>query len=216
MLLTIPYRLLLTAIVVVMTLHQSYGQELPVRSRQMRHLSNDGQHHVTLQATNGMVQNYVLTLPPDTNGSHRSMLTAVSDGAGNVAMQWLSPGANGTVLGIVNGAPAWTTAAAQQVQPVAILMNNMAVAVNAGTTVLRLTPDGPPVQRVITLGNGAVDGQQLVLRVLTPNAAFGVRLIDAAGNLELSGDADLQNNDTMVLLWDATTQQWLELSRRNN
>jgi hypothetical protein len=72
------------------------------------------------------------------------------------------------------------------------------------------------VQREITLGNGAVDGQQLVLRVLTPNAAFGVRLIDAAGNLELSGNADLQNSDTMVLLWDATTQQWLELSRRNN
>jgi hypothetical protein len=216
MLLTTPYRLLLTAIVVVMALHQGYGQNLPVRSRQMRHLSSDGQHHVTLQATNGMVQNYVLTLPPDTNGSHRSMLTAVTDGAGNVAMQWLSPGANGTVLGIVNGAPAWTAAAAQQVQPVAILMNNMAVAVNAGTTVLRLTPDGPPVQREITLGNGAVDGQQLVLRVLTPNAAFGVRLIDAAGNLELSGNADLQNSDTMVLLWDATTQQWLELSRRNN
>jgi hypothetical protein len=216
MLLTTPYRLLLTAIVVVMALHQGYGQNLPVRSRQMRHLSSDGQHHVTLQATNGMVQNYVLTLPPDTNGSHRSMLTAVTDGAGNVAMQWLSPGANGTVLGIVNGAPAWTTAAAQQVQPVAILINNMAVAVNAGTTVLRLTPDGPPVQREITLGNGAVDGQQLVLRVLSPNAAFGVRLIDAAGNLELSGNADLQNSDTMVLLWDATTQQWLELSRRNN
>ena len=216
MLLTTPYRLLLTAIVVVMALHQGYGQNLPVRSRQMRHLSSDGQHHVTLQATNGMVQNYVLTLPPDTTGSHRSVLTAVNADASSVAMQWLSPGANGTVLGIVNGAPAWTTAAAQQVQPVAILMNNMAVAVNAGTTVLRLTPDGPPVQRVITLGNGAVDGQQLVLRVLTPNAAFGVRLIDAAGNLELSGDADLQNSDTMVLLWDATTQQWLELSRRNN
>jgi len=182
----------------------------------MRHLSNDGQHHVTLQATNGMVQNYVLTLPPDTNGSHRSILTAVNAGASNVAMQWLSPGANGTVLGIVNGAPAWTTVIAQQVQPVAVLMNNMAVAVNAGSTVLRLTPAGPPVQRVITLANGAGDGQQLVLRVLTPNAAFGVRLIDAAGNLELSGDADLQNNDTMVLLWDATTQQWLELSRRNN
>lgn len=216
MLLRYPYRLFLTALTVLMTAHLSSAQELPVRSRQMRHLSNDGQHHVTLQATNGMVQNYVLTLPPDTSGSHRSMLTAMNTGAGTIEMQWLSPGANGTVLGIVNGAPAWTTAVAQQVQPVAVLMNNMAVAVNAGTTVLRLAPDGPPVQRVITLGNGLIDGQQLALRVITPNAAFGVRLIDAAGNLQLSGDADLQNNDTMVLLWDAITQQWLELSRRNN
>lgn len=216
MLLRIPYRLFVTALVAPMMACVVSAQELPVRSRQMRHLSNDGQHHVTLQATNGMVQNYVLTLPPDTNGSHRSVLTAVNVGAGNVGLQWLSPGANGTVLGIVNGAPAWTTTVAQQVQPVAVLMNNMAVAVNAGTTVLRLAPDGPPVQRVITLGNGLLNGQQLVLRVSAPNAAFGVRLIDAAGNLELSGDADLQNNDTMVLLWDATTQQWLELSRRNN
>ena len=152
MLLTNPYRLLLTTLGLVMIVHLTAAQDLPVRSRQMRHLSSDGVHHVTLQAVNGMVQNYVLTLPADTSGSHRSLLTAVNGGAGNVATQWLSPGANGTVLGIVNGAPAWTTAAAQQVQPVAVLMNNMVVAVNAGTTVLRLATDGPPVQRIITLG----------------------------------------------------------------
>ncbi|MBU3741158.1 MAG: hypothetical protein FGM24_02615 [Candidatus Kapabacteria bacterium] len=211
-----PLQILFIAVLCVAIAQTLQGQELPVRATEMRHLSTSGTHHVSVQAASAMPRNYVLRLPVDTVNAHHALLTSVNGSANDVALSWLPAGANGTVLGIVNGAPAWTQPQPIQVQPIAVLMNNMVIPVAAGTSVLRITPDAPPVNRVIGLANGLVNGQQVVLRVATPNAGFGIRMIDNAGNLVLSGDADLLNNDTMTLLWDAVSLQWIELSRRNN
>lgn len=209
-------QVLITAVLCVMLAQSARGQELPVRATEVRHLSVSGPFYVSVQAASTMPRNYVLRLPVDTSNAHHALLTSVNANAGDVALSWLPAGANGTVLGIVNGAPAWTQPQPIQVQPMVVAMNNMVVPVAAGTSVLRITSDAPPVQRVIGLANGLVDGQQLVVRIVAANAGFGVRMVDNVANLVLSGDADLLNNDTMTLLWDATTLQWLELSRRNN
>lgn len=95
-----------------------------------------------------------------------------------------------------------------------IILDNQLVLVASNTTFLRLVGNAAPAARTVLLTNGTVDGQQLVIRCVAAGAD-GVQLLDA-GNLTLSGNFNLNNGDTMTLIWDGTTGEWLEVARRNN
>jgi hypothetical protein len=96
----------------------------------------------------------------------------------------------------------------------AIVADNTAVGVASNTTFLRLDGNAVPANRTVTLNNGTSDGQLLVIRGVA-FGANGVELLDA-GNLRLTGDSQLNNNDTIILIWDATSAVWIEVARRNN
>jgi hypothetical protein len=92
-----------------------------------------------------------------------------------------------------------------------VTADNQAITVG-NRSFLRLTSDGTPANRTITLSNGTVDGQQLVIRV-SGTGANGIELADS-GNLNLTGLAQLDDGDTITLIWDGTI--WYEMYRSNN
>lgn len=92
-----------------------------------------------------------------------------------------------------------------------ITADNQAVTVS-NRSFLRLTSDGTPANRTITLSNGLQDGQQLIIRVIG-TGTNGIELADS-GNLNLSGLAQLDDGDTLTLIWDGTI--WYELYRSSN
>ncbi len=108
----------------------------------------------------------------------------------------------------------WVTISTPTVVTQAIVADNTLVTVAATTSFLRLDGNGVPANRTVTLANGTSDGQFLVIRAVA-FGANGVELQDA-GNLRLSGDVQLNNNDTITLIWDATSVVWIEVARRNN
>lgn len=108
----------------------------------------------------------------------------------------------------------WVTISTPTVVTQAIVADNTLVTVAATTSFLRLDGNGVPANRTVTLANGTSDGQFLVIRAVA-FGANGIELQDA-GNLRLSGDVQLNNNDTITLIWDATSVVWIEVSRRNN
>ncbi len=81
--------------------------QLPVRAREVRLLSNNNTNYVRLQAPNGMVADWTL-LPPLTVGTSNSIPVSTVTGSSS-QLNWLAPGANGTVLSIVAGAPTYTS-----------------------------------------------------------------------------------------------------------
>lgn len=131
-------------------------------------------------------------------------------------------GASGQVLRIASSpAPTttsatleWVTVTSPAVVTQAIVADNTLVTVAATTSVLRLDGNAVPANRTITLSNGLTDGQFLIIR----GVAFGANGIELqdAGNLRLSGDVQLNNTDTITLIWDTTSAVWLEVARRNN
>lgn len=108
----------------------------------------------------------------------------------------------------------WVTVNTPAVVTQAIVADNTLVTVAATTSFLRLDGNGVPANRTVTLSNGTSDGQFLVIRGFA-FGANGIELQDA-GNLRLSGDVQLNNTDTITLIWDATSTVWIEVARRNN
>lgn len=82
-------------------------------------------------------------------------------------------------------------------------------------TFLRLDGNDVPANRTVTLPNGVIDGMRLVVRCIAGVVGNGVQLADA-GNLVLNGDANLQDSDTLVLMWDNTSTVWVEVMRSDN
>lgn len=82
-------------------------------------------------------------------------------------------------------------------------------------TYMRFNSDGLPVNRTITLPNGITNGYRLIIRCVAAVAGNGVELVNG-GNLSLNGGALLENLDTIMLVWDGTSNLWVELSRSNN
>ncbi len=88
-----------------------------------------------------------------------------------------------------------------------------------GVHLLRLTSTGNPNARRVTLQNGTQDGLVLAIRARSNdpggNPGRGVRLLAADANLALqnNADVDLDHNDTIVLVWDATDLVWIEVGR---
>lgn len=81
--------------------------QLPVRAREVRLLSNNNTNFVRLKAPDGQVTDWTL-LPPLTVGVSNSIPVSTVAGA-NSQLNWLTPGADGTILTIVAGAPSWTS-----------------------------------------------------------------------------------------------------------
>jgi hypothetical protein len=132
-----------------------------------------------------------------TNNLERIRISA----SGNVGIGTTTPSVKMDVDGALALRPSSTS----------ITADNQAVTVS-NRSFLRLTSDGTPANRTITLSNGLQDGQQLVIRVIGA-AGFGIELADS-GNLNLSGLAQLDDGDTITLIWDGTI--WYELYRSSN
>lgn len=63
--------------------------------------------------------------------------------------------------------------------------------------------------------NGGVDGETLIIRPVSSARTITVK--DGIGNIECEGDFAMDNEeDTMMLIYDATLVKWLEVSRANN
>ncbi len=99
--------------------------------------------------------------------------------------------------------------------------NNTAVTAGNmnGVHLLRLTANGIPNARRVTLQNGTTGGLLLAVRARSNdpggNPGRGVRLLAADANLALQNDADvdLDHNDTIMLVWDAVDAVWIEVGR---
>lgn len=97
-------------------------------------------------------------------------------------------------------------------------LNNLPTTTQVGEEFLRINPNGTPVNRVVTLKDGSSNGFILTIIVYNATATNGIRLVDGNGlsNLQLNGDADLTQNDSITLVWDDTSDIWFELGRRDN
>ena len=63
--------------------------------------------------------------------------------------------------------------------------------------------------------NGGKDGDLLI--ICAANSARTVVAKDATGNLALAGDFTMDNgNDTLMLIYDGISTNWLEVSRSDN
>jgi hypothetical protein len=81
-------------------------------------------------------------------------------------------------------------------------------------TFIRITSNSTPTNRTVTLSNGLQDGQVLIVRVDGGGSLTnGVELLDS-GNVNLSGDAQMNSGTVMTLIWDVS--QWFEVSRSHN
>ncbi len=81
-------------------------------------------------------------------------------------------------------------------------------------TYLRLSSNGTPATRTVTLANGVTSGHRLIIRAVA-GAGNGIEIEEAA-NVELNGAVTLEDRDTIMLVWDAANTLWVELSRSNN
>lgn len=83
---------------------------------------------------------------------------------------------------------------------------------------LRATSNQLPLNRRMTMANGATDGFVITVRVVSNSVlgTNGFQMYDADANLELAGDALLNENDTLTLVWDATSGVWIEVDRSAN
>ncbi|MBS1561313.1 MAG: hypothetical protein JSS89_06885 [Bacteroidetes bacterium] len=156
-----------------------------------------GTNYVAFKAGSSMTNDNTYTLPT-TIGSAGQVLRIASSPAPTATTAQLD----------------WVTISTPTVVTQAIVADNTLVTVAATTSFLRLDGNGIPANRTVTLANGSSDGQLLVIR----GVAFGANGIELqdAGNLRLSGDVQLNNNDTITLIWDATSVVWIEVARRNN
>lgn len=74
--------------------------------------------------------------------------------------------------------------------------------------------DSTPANRTFTISNGCVDGQVLYLHLISGSGST-CQLADS-GNVALSAAWEPLQNDTLTLMWDATSTTWRELCRADN
>lgn len=81
---------------------------------------------------------------------------------------------------------------------------------------LILQSNAIPASRIISLFDGLQNGQILVLNVQALDSFWGVELIDNpnGSNLDLAGNALLDNSDTITLIW--YSGHWYEVRRSHN
>jgi hypothetical protein len=80
---------------------------------------------------------------------------------------------------------------------------------------VRLTSDNTTAaNRTFTLSGGAIDGHLLYLHFVSGSSTT-CQLADS-GNVALSAAWEPLQNDTLTLMWDATSAVWRELSRADN
>lgn len=104
------------------------------------------------------------------------------------------------------------------------LMDTTVDSVAVGNRAFRyLFSDDVPSQRRVILKNGVTNGQRLIIIVKGGNpsgnelpgaSTYGVSLRSSDENLTISGDANLEDGDTMELIW--ILDKWYELRRSVN
>lgn len=107
---------------------------------------------------------------------------------------------------------AWTTIPTYDVVAInATAAGQFATTMN-DADILRVTSTGTPANRIMTLRNGVTNGMVLTIRF---SGANGIRLRDADANLDLqgTGDFDMDANDSLTLVWDASSTKWIETGR---
>lgn len=85
-------------------------------------------------------------------------------------------------------------------------------------TYARLSCNGLPANRTITIPNGVNNGQVIVLRAVgSGDVTYGFELEDGLfDNVVLDGNALLADGDTITLIWDGTSGLWVETMRSDN
>lgn len=158
-----------------------------------------GNDVVSFQAPAALANSTAYTLPAATGTAGQALVVAAAPvpTATAATLQWA------------------TITATPVVQTINVNADNFAAVQNANTTFLRLNSDNLPANRTTTIANGTTDGQVLTIRCVAAAAANGVQFADG-GNMNLSGGFNMNNGDTITLIWDAATVQWLETARRNN
>jgi len=132
-------------------------------------------------------------------------------------------GLSGQALRLASGATTtagtleWAETMTATVGTVNVTADNQAITAAQAdrVTFLRLDGNDVPANRTVTIPNGVIDGIRLVIRCIAGVAGNGVQLVDGA-NLVLNGDANLQDSDAIVLMWDNTSTVWVELMRSDN
>ena len=104
------------------------------------------------------------------------------------------------------------------------VMDTTVDSVTVGNRAFRyLFSDDVPSQRRVILKNGVTNGQRLIIIVKGGNpsgnelpgaSTYGVSLRSSDENLTISGDANLEDGDTMELIW--ILDKWYELRRSVN
>jgi hypothetical protein len=137
-----------------------------------------------------------------TDGTERMR---VAGGSGNVGVGTAAPNVRMDVDGGLATRPTTVSATGATT---AITVGNRSFVV--------VTSDEVFSSRRLTLSDGLQDGQRLVILVLGSggNSTFGARLETSDSNLRLSGDAGLEHNDTIELVWYSSN--WFELKRSAN
>lgn len=83
---------------------------------------------------------------------------------------------------------------------------------------IKINPNDTPANRRLTLANGATDGFVVTIYIRNATATNGVRIKGTDANLALLGgaDVDLDQNDSISLIWDNTSTKWIEIGRSVN
>jgi hypothetical protein len=158
----------------------------------------NGNEYVALLSPSSLTSSTTYTFPNATGTAGQALLTA-STPAPTVSAATLE----------------WGNVATQRTANDNIVADNQNVAVGALISFLRLTSNDVPANRTIVLANGLRDAQVLVIRCVAANPVWGVQIADG-GNAQLSGGVNMNDADSITLIWDATSGLWIELSRRNN
>lgn len=120
---------------------------------------------------------------------------------GNVGIGVISPSAKLEIDGAV----------AFKSSSTAVISDNQVITVG-NRSFLKISANDIPSNRTISLSNGLTEGQILYISV-TATSGNGVELPDS-GNVNLTAAANLENGDTLQLIWDGTV--WNEITRSNN
>lgn len=161
----------------------------------------------------GATTNYVAFRAPNSTNANLNNTYTLPDRVG-VAGQVLRLATGATTTA---GTLEWTDAVTTvRVNTVDVTADNQAITSTQMdyVTLLRLTSDDAPADRTVTLADGVLSGHRLIIRCVA-TGTDGVELLDN-GNLDINGNAQLQNLDTLTLIWDGTSSIWMELSRSDN
>lgn len=135
----------------------------------------------------------------------------LADGAGNRRINVDASGNTGIGTTTPNTKLDVNGAFAIRPSATSITADNQAVTVG-NQSFLKLNSNGTPSNRTITLSNGLQEGQQLVIHVIA-TGINGIELEDTS-NLDISGNAQLDSNDTITLIWSSSL--WIEMYRSSN
>jgi len=152
--------------------------------------------------TDDLDNTYTLPVAIPTSGTN---LLSIMDGATSTAagLEWTA-------------APTRPTTTVNTVAPNAATFNIAAGNLNESELLL-VNPNNTPANRSVTLANGTTNGFVVTLRVHNAAAANGIRLVAGANlNMAGAGNVDLDQFDTITLVWDATSAAWLEIARSTN